>query len=157
MDLDKTPLTRRGFLARSTVLATSGAALATTPGCETLSPRAIATRAAARSTPEAVRPLVEDLAAPDHAISTGDAWVAFCDALKPLAGYVLDLGNRLAMFQAWLDEEPPAVYWMPGFFFTQAFLTGTLQNFARAMTIPIDMLAFDCAQPTFPAAFFSSY
>jgi len=88
MDSDKTPLTRRSFLARSTALATGGAALAATSGCETLSPRSIATRAAARSAPEAVRPLVEDLAAPDHAISTGDAWVAFCDALKPLAGHV---------------------------------------------------------------------
>lgn len=90
MDSDETPLTRRGFLARSTVLATTGAALAATPGCETLSPGAIATRAAARSAPEAVSPLVEDLAAPDHAISTGDAWVAFCDALKrradPISG-----------------------------------------------------------------------
>lgn len=83
------PVTRRGFLTQSTLLAASGAALTGGTACESLSPRTIAARAAARSAPEDVRPLIEDMAVPDRAISTGEAWIAFCDALKPLADHVV--------------------------------------------------------------------
>lgn len=69
-------------------------------------------------------------------------------SMKPLSGYFSDLLLRLAFFRKWIDEGPPIVFWLSGFFFTQSFLTGCLQNFSRKYTLPIDLLVLEYAIQT---------
>jgi len=75
-------------------------------------------------------------------VPDGWAGVSFL-SLKPLTSWMKDLNARVAFMQDWVDNDNPISFWISGLFFPQAFLTATLQNFARTTQIAIDRLAFD--------------
>jgi dynein heavy chain len=63
-------------------------------------------------------------------------------SLKPLSSWMVDLAARWKFINGWYEHGTPTVFWVGGFFFPQAFLTATLQNYARKIQQAIDTISF---------------
>ena len=63
-------------------------------------------------------------------------------SMKPLASWIIDCNDRIKFLTNWITNGTPIVYWISGFFFPQAFLTGTMQNYARSKVIAVDRVSF---------------
>ena len=63
-------------------------------------------------------------------------------SLKPLASWVPDLVKRIDFVQKWYDDGKPPCFWVSGFYFPQAFITGVMQNHARKYQLPIDTVTY---------------
>jgi len=91
--------------------------------------------------------LSEELEAALNSLQNGqtpELWLAVSfPSLKNLGGYMKDLIGRLEWFTEWFEKGLPTVLWITRFFFTQGFLTGTKQNYARRYGIAIDLLGYD--------------
>jgi len=86
---------------------------------------------------------LEEVCTSLHSNSVPDAWHKRAyPSLKPLASWVQDFLQRLQFMRDWIDDGAPAVFWISGFYFTQSFLTGAKQNFARKYVIAIDTIDF---------------
>jgi len=64
-------------------------------------------------------------------------------SLKPLASWMVEFLERIEYLNKWIEGGVPAAIWISGFIFPQAFLTATLQNYARKHVIAIDELSYD--------------
>jgi len=64
-------------------------------------------------------------------------------SLKPLGAYVNDFLKRLHMIDEWIARGSPVAFWISGFFFTPAFLTGIMQNMARRDKVAIDEVTWN--------------
>ena len=61
---------------------------------------------------------------------------------KNLAGYTENLIQRVNYLKLWIAQGVPKIFWFPGLFYPQSFLTAVLQNHSRRLSIKIEDLEF---------------
>ena len=72
------------------------------------------------------------------------SWIkASYPSKKPILSWIKDLSNRINFFNEWINKGTPEKFWFSAFFFTQSFLTGIKQNYARKNKESIDRLEFE--------------
>jgi dynein heavy chain len=75
---------------------------------------------------------------------TPEIWIkSSYPSKKPIKSWILDLHKRIEFFEGWIENGTPLKFWFSAFFFTQSFLTGIKQNYARKNKESIDRLEFD--------------
>jgi dynein heavy chain len=76
---------------------------------------------------------LEDMADAFYTQRVPAAWEAVgYPSLKPLGAWVSELTQRCDFMVDWVDNGTPLKFWVSGFFFPQAFLTGNLQNYGTS-------------------------
>lgn len=73
---------------------------------------------------------------------SGEQGVGFTST-KSLSSWIIDLAKRVDFLKEWENQGTPKCFWMSGFFYPQAFLTGIKQNYARKTKTPIDLVDFE--------------
>ena len=61
---------------------------------------------------------------------------------KSLAGYTENLLQRVNYIKQWIEVGTPHIFWFPGMFYPQAYLTAILQNHSRQYSIKMEELSF---------------
>ena len=70
-------------------------------------------------------------------------WSKICyPSHKPLTSWFKDLIDRVNFIHHWLTLGNPPVFWLPGLFFPQGFITGVLQSHAREFKKPVSEISF---------------
>jgi dynein heavy chain len=87
---------------------------------------------------------LEEMASEIIQEQTPSSWIkASYPSKKPIRSWLNDLANRISFFNEWIDKGTPSKFWLTAFFFTQSFLTGIKQNYARKVKESIDKLEFE--------------
>lgn len=74
---------------------------------------------------------------------TPEYWIKISyPSKKPILSWIDDLSKRIEFFLEWEKNGTPVNFWFSAFFFTQAFLTGIKQIYARKHKVGINDLSF---------------